>query len=115
MVAFDDIVTAPLHGFAGAEDYYRRSSALGFLAGVRVPTLLLSAYDDPFLPADVLTDVAAQADLNDALHIEFHQHGGHVGFVRGRFPWRAEYFLDKRVLDFFADHMTSPAQREDRR
>ncbi len=115
IVAFDDIVTAPLHGFAGAQDYYRRSSALGFLAGVRVPTLLLSAYDDHFLPADVLTDVAAQAGLNDALHIEFHRHGGHVGFVRGRFPWRAEYFLDKRVLDFFADYMTSPPQQEDAR
>jgi predicted alpha/beta-fold hydrolase len=55
---FDDIVTAPVHGFAGASDYYRRSSSLGFLAPIRRPTLLLSAYDDPFLPRAVLDEVA---------------------------------------------------------
>ena len=101
MIAFDDAVTAPLHGFADAEDYYRRSSAIAFLEGIRVPTLLLSAYDDPFLPPDVLANVAGRAKLNGALHIEFYRHGGHVGFVRGKLPWRAEYFLDERILDFF--------------
>src|SRR5690349_17643356 len=56
---FDEIVTGPIHGFRGAHDYYTQSSSLQFLAGIRRPTLLLSARDDPFLPADVLDAVTA--------------------------------------------------------
>jgi Predicted hydrolase of the alpha/beta-hydrolase fold len=100
MVEFDDIVTAPLHGFAGAADYYERSSALRFLADIRLPTLLLSSYDDPFLPAEVLRKVESEALRNRALHIEFHDTGGHVGFVAGRFPWQAQYYAEGRVLRF---------------
>ena len=69
MVEFDDLVTAPLHGFKGAADYYERSSALGFLDGIRVPTLLLSSHDDPFLPSAVLRGVEAEARRNRSLHI----------------------------------------------
>jgi len=101
MVEFDDIITAPLHGFSGAADYYAKSSAARFLAGVRLPTLLLSSYDDPFLPSPALCGVTAKASANAALHIEFHHSGGHVGFVRGRAPWRAEYYAEQRVFDFF--------------
>ena len=101
MVEFDDLITAPVHGFAGAQDYYRKSSALQFLGGVRVPTLLLSSYDDPFLPAEILSSVEAEARRNPSLHIEFHQSGGHVGFVTGRFPWRAEYYAERRICEFF--------------
>ena len=54
LLDFDDAVTAPVHGFASADDYYDRSSSLRFLHGVRRPTLLLSAADDPFLPPAVL-------------------------------------------------------------
>jgi predicted alpha/beta-fold hydrolase len=109
MAEFDDLVTAPLHGFNDAEDYYKRSSAIHFLGGIRVPTLLLSAYDDPFLPRDVLANVAREAEQNSALHIEFHERGGHVGFIRGRFPWRARYYIDERILDFFKSHMAGSA------
>jgi predicted alpha/beta-fold hydrolase len=101
MVEFDDQVTAPLHGFRGAADYYKRSSAISFLSGIRVPTLLLSSYDDPFLPPDVLREVAERATRNPALHIEFHRSGGHVGFVSGSWPWRASYHIDRRILEFF--------------
>lgn len=101
MVEFDDLITAPVHGFAGAQDYYRKSSALQFLGGVRVPTLLLSSYDDPFLPAGILSRVEAEARRNPSLHIEFYQSGGHVGFVAGRVPWRAEYFAERRICEFF--------------
>lgn len=109
MADFDDLVTAPLHGFSGAEDYYKRSSSVRFLAGVSIPTLLLSAYDDPFLPRDVLAAVSCEAKRNGALHIEFHARGGHVGFIRGRFPWQADYYIDRRVLAFFEGYMTRPA------
>jgi uncharacterized protein len=99
---FDDVVTAPVHGFRDAADYYARSSALRFLAGVRVPTLLLSAVDDPFLPAAVLDDVRAVAEGNPSLHVEFVARGGHVGFVSGRVPWRPEYYAEQRTAEFLA-------------
>lgn len=98
---FDDAVTAPVHGFADARDYYDRSSSLAFLDLVRVPTLLLSAADDPFLPGDVLDRVQRVADRNPALTLEFSPHGGHVGFVAGRFPWRPRYYAEERVFRFF--------------
>jgi uncharacterized protein len=99
---FDEILTAPLHGFAGADDYYARSSALGFLGGIRVPTLLLSAVDDPFLPPAVLDDVRAVARANPALTVEFVERGGHVGFVSGMVPWRPVYYAERRVVGFLA-------------
>lgn len=98
---FDDAVTAPVHGFADARDYYTRSSAIGFLDRVRVPTLLLSSSDDPFLPAEVLERVRRVADRNPALTLAFTPYGGHVGFVGGRFPWRPVYYAERRIFRFF--------------
>ena len=97
---FDDAVTAPLHGFASAVDYYRRSSSVSFLDAVRCPTLLLSAYDDPFLPRDVLESVAMLTKNNGWLTTDFTSHGGHVGFVGGSAPWRPVYYADQRVAAF---------------
>jgi predicted alpha/beta-fold hydrolase len=99
---FDDLLTAPLHGFIDADDYYTRSSALAVLKDVRVPTLLLSAVDDPFLPATVLDDVRKVAEKNKALHVEFVERGGHVGFVSGTVPWRPVYYAEQRVSAFLA-------------
>lgn len=100
---FDDCVTARLHGFTGADDYYSRSSSLGFLAHIRVPTLLLSAVDDPFLPREVLDDVRAIARENLNLHVEFPERGGHVGFISGRLPWKSEYYAERRAMEFLAE------------
>ncbi|HVE79381.1 MAG TPA: hydrolase [Gemmatimonadaceae bacterium] len=97
--AFDDHVTAPLHGYRDAVDYYERASALGWLRGVRVPTLLLSSFDDPFLPPTVLDEVRAIAARNPALHLELVPRGGHAGFVAGPTPWRARYYMEGRVAD----------------
>ena len=97
---FDDVVTAPVHGFADAHDYYSRSSSIGFLTRIRVPTLLLSAFDDPFLPPEVLEDVARIAATNPLLETDFPQTGGHVGFVSGANPWRPFYFAEWRVAEF---------------
>ena len=104
---FDDIVTAPVHGFAGATDYYSRSSSIGFLPGVRLPTLLLSAVDDPFLPPDVLDQVREIAMTNAALEVEFVEHGGHVGFISGVVPWRPFYYAEWRIADFLTDKLRS--------
>jgi predicted alpha/beta-fold hydrolase len=106
---FDDLITGPLHGFAGAEDYYRKSSSLAYLERIRLKTLLLNAVDDPMLPADVLDDVRKIADRNPALSIEFPARGGHAGFVAGSRPWRPFYYAEHRVAEFFADAFAEPS------
>jgi predicted alpha/beta-fold hydrolase len=105
---FDDCVTAPIHGFRDAHDYYTQSSAIRWIDRIRTPTLLLSARDDPFLPPDVLDDVARIAAENPFLTAEFVEHGGHAGFVGGRFPWKPKYFAEWRSMEFLA---TRVAQR----
>jgi predicted alpha/beta-fold hydrolase len=105
LLAFDDLVTAPLHGFRDAPDYYARSSSAGFLASVRVPLLLISAEDDPFVPAGALPTEAARR--NPRIELEVLREGGHVGFVTGS-PLRPRYYAEERALSFLA---ASLAQR----
>ncbi len=104
MWEFDDRFTAPLHGFRDAADYYARSSSLGFLERIRRPTLLLSARDDPFHPPEVLRDVEAIAAANPFVTTEFHERGGHVGFVGGA-PWRPTYYVESRVASFLGSFL----------
>lgn len=94
---FDEAVTAPLHGFRGAADYYAQSSAKQFLGSVEVPTLLLNSRNDPFLPEQALP---TRAQLAAAITQETPRQGGHVGFVVGAFPGRLDW-LPCRLLDFF--------------
>jgi uncharacterized protein len=108
---FDDLVTGPLHGFKDAEDYYAKSSSLPYLERIRLKTLLLSAVDDPMLPADVLREVSAVASRNPALTIDFPARGGHAGFVAGSVPWRPFYYAEHRVGQFFAEAFNSPSQQ----
>lgn len=98
---FDDRVTAPLHGFADAGDYYRRSSSRSFLPGVRRPTLILHAEDDPFMTSAVLP---LPAEIPDAVTLEVSPHGGHVGFVEGRGPLGLApgYWLEERIAAYLA-------------
>ena len=97
---FDDAFTGPVHGFAGADDYYARSSSLGFLPRITTPVLLFSSRNDPFLPAAVLDRVQEAARTNQHLHLDFTQSGGHVGFIGGQ-PWRPSYFMEERVAHWF--------------
>ena len=97
---FDDAITAPVHGFRDAADYYERSSALRWLDRVRTPTLLLSAIDDPFLPAEVLDEVREVARENPSLELEFTARGGHVGFIGGKVPWRPHFYAEWRIGDW---------------
>ena len=96
--AFDDAVTAPLHGFRNAEDYWLRSSSKPWLRHIRVPTLILNALDDPFLPAWALPHAR---DVSSAVRLDFTPHGGHVGFVSGRFPGSLAW-MPSHVLRFFS-------------
>jgi predicted alpha/beta-fold hydrolase len=99
---FDEFVTAPLHGFSGADDYWARSSSAPWLAQVRVPTLVLNALNDPFLPASALE--RATRALRDAagknVVLEFPRTGGHAGFLAGPFPGRHNW-LPQRLFEFF--------------
>lgn len=107
MWEFDDRFTAPLHGFNDAAHYYRTSSSIGFLSRIRIPTLLLSALDDPFHTVEVLRDVEEMCASNPFLHTEFHERGGHVGFVGGA-PWRPAYYVDSRVGSFLETFLGAP-------
>ncbi len=99
--AFDDRVTSPLHGYAGVGDYYSRASCRQFLAGIRPPTLILHALDDPFMSAD---SVPTDAELSSQVRLELCSNGGHVGFIAGRWPWRADYWLERRIPAFLAQY-----------
>ncbi|WP_298609295.1 hydrolase [uncultured Thiothrix sp.] len=91
---FDDQVTAPLNGFANAADYYQRSSSARFLGKIQTPTLIIHALDDPFMRPSIVPS-AEQTSPNVSLEIT--EHGGHVGFISGRVPWKLSYWLDERV------------------
>ena len=102
---FDDAFTAPLHGFRDAADYYARASSLPYLSRIQIPTLLLSAVDDPFLPPDVLDEVRREVRENAHVELEFPERGGHVGFTAGRRPWNPWYYGEWRAAEFLAIHM----------
>ncbi|HET9455588.1 MAG TPA: alpha/beta fold hydrolase [Gemmatimonadaceae bacterium] len=108
---FDDAVTAPVHGFRDAVDYYRRSSSISFLDRIRVPTFLLSAVDDPFLPPQVLDRVKTAVRGNERIELEITARGGHVGFVEGPLPWKARYYAEDRAFRFF-DRVLEAASRD---
>ncbi|MGE0797178.1 MAG: YheT family hydrolase [Lautropia sp.] len=97
---FDDAVTAPLHGFASAEDYWACSSCRQYLGGIAVPTLVLNALNDPFLPPSAL---ATPAEVGPAVTLDYPKDGGHVGFARGGPPGRIDW-LPQRLLGYFARH-----------
>jgi predicted alpha/beta-fold hydrolase len=90
---FDDAVTAPLHGFLGADDYWARSSSAPWLARIRIPTLVVNARNDPFMPASVLDSLG---ELPPNVVLEFPRGGGHAGFPGSR-RW-----LARRVLEFLS-------------
>jgi len=111
MWAFDDQFTAPLHGFRDAGDYYERSSSIRFLTNIRRPTLLLSAFDDPFHTPKVLREVETLGAANPFLKLEFHARGGHVGFVGGA-PWRPAYYVESRVGSFLENYLDAADSAE---
>ena len=91
---FDDLVTAPLHGFRGVRDYWSRASSGPWLEQVRVPTLVLNALNDPFLPPQAL--LAASRRAASDVVLEFPPTGGHAGFPARR-AW-----LPQRIDAFFS-------------
>lgn len=96
---FDGKVTAPLHGFTDAHDYYRQASSRYYLGAIRTPTLLVQSLDDPFVFKRSLPDAA---ELSACTAFDLQDHGGHVGFVDGtlRTP---TYYLERRIPAWLAD------------
>ena len=94
---FDSAVTAPLHGFGCAENYYQVCSSRRYLPDIRKPTLLIQAADDPFMTPAGLPDPRA---LPDCVRLDLSEYGGHVGFLDGGTPWRPESTLTGRIVDF---------------
>ena len=93
---FDDRYTAPIHGFAGAEDYWRQSSSRPWLKHISIPTLLVNARNDPFL-ADPCFPIE-ESKMNPNLYLEMPASGGHVGFIA--FNSQGEYWSETRAISF---------------
>jgi predicted alpha/beta-fold hydrolase len=95
---FDDRYTAPMHGFASADDYYGRSSAGPLAPRIRLPGLVVHAADDPFIPVEAFRPVAFPASVV----FELCDRGGHLGYI-SRAPWRGDRrWLEARLADWLA-------------
>jgi uncharacterized protein len=94
---FDDHITAPLHGYRDTDDYWTRASAKPGLRNVEVPSLILNARNDPFMPESALP---IAADVSRRVTLDQPAEGGHVGFLSGRFPGHGRW-MSERVMRFF--------------
>jgi hypothetical protein len=104
---FDDAYTAPMSGYRDGADYYHRASALRVAGRIRVPTLVITADDDPFVPVEPFSDLALRG--NPAVRVVITRHGGHCGFVARRVDGRDDdgYWAERAVVDFVAEHASS--------
>jgi uncharacterized protein len=94
---FDNVFTAPLHGFKNTEEYWARASAKPLLHHIRIPALVINACNDPFMPASALP---AQHEVGEYVSLDQPAQGGHVGFAQGAFPAVVDW-LPERVTQFF--------------
>ncbi|EMD9037519.1 hydrolase [Salmonella enterica] len=98
---FDDLITAKIHGFADAIDYYRQCSAMPLLNQIAKPTLIIHAKDDPFMDHHVIHKAE---DLPPQVEYQLTEHGGHVGFIGGT-PLRPEMWLERRIPDWLTTYL----------
>jgi predicted alpha/beta-fold hydrolase len=95
---FDEVYTAPYFGFRNASDYYHRASAMRIIDRIHVPALVITAEDDPFVPADVFRDPRLTA--NPAIDLRVCTHGGHCGFVGVPSPGADGYWAEDEIVAF---------------
>ncbi len=100
MYEYDNVVTAPIHGFRDTEEYWTRATTRPLLPDVVVPTLVLNARNDPFLPSAALP---TRAEVSASIELDQPDAGGHVGFMTGPFPGRIDW-LPRRVFNFLEPH-----------
>ena len=101
---YDDIVTAPLHGFRDAADYYTKSSCRQYLKNIATKTLIVHAQDDPLVPPSAIPTLE---ELSLSTSLECYAKGGHVAFVSGNNPYSPDYWLDSRIRDFLLENASS--------
>ena len=101
--AFDNLYTAPMHGYRNADDYWQRASSKPWLNSIAVPTLIVHAQNDPFLSANTYLE---EVLLSPNITLDLPREGGHVGFVSGPFPGKLNW-LPHRVLNFFTQNHDS--------
>ncbi|MGD9947053.1 MAG: hydrolase [Desulfobulbus sp.] len=99
---YDQQITAPLNGFAGADDYYNRCSSIHYLSRITVPTLILHSQDDPFMYPH---NIPRPDQVGPGVHLAIQPYGGHVGFVEGGLPWVGECLIDRLAPTFFREHL----------
>ena len=98
---FDNFFTAPVNGFQDANDYWKRNSCNQFLEDIKIPSLLVTAADDPFLSESCIP--VKEARNNKYFHLEVTKYGGHVGY-NSNFENGSGFWLEKRIIDFFKQH-----------
>jgi predicted alpha/beta-fold hydrolase len=104
IAAFDEVVTAPLHGFASAAHYWAASSCRQFLTRIRLPVLLINAVDDPLVPQATLP--LQELAQNSSLRAVFTRGGGHAGFVSGESPASPCFWAEKTALAFLEQSLS---------
>ena len=104
--AFDDTYTAPHHGFGDAANYYYQASALRVIDRVRIPALIITAADDPFVPHSIFD--ARDLRSNPAIRVEILPHGGHCAFLSRRSEGDDGYWAESAVVEFARQVTTSP-------
>jgi len=104
---FDEQVTAPLNGFTSAQHYYQQASGNQVIESIKQPCLFIHAADDPFLNNHLSLP---QQKLPEHLIFEVSKHGGHVGFIHGKNPFKPQYWLEQRVPNFLNAHLSTSSQ-----
>ncbi len=99
---FDNAITAPLHGFKNALDYYTQSSSRQYLKLIQTPTLIVHAQNDPFT---TLNAIPQQHEVSAAVSLELPESGGHVGFISGKYPWRPIYWLEQKIICYLVSYL----------
>jgi len=99
---FDNAVTAPLHGFRDANHYYSTVSSRQYLRQICKPVLCIHARDDTFMYPHTAPE---PAELSPAIQLELTEHGGHVGFIGGRWPWKPRYWLEECIPVYLASRL----------
>ncbi|HEV2110781.1 MAG TPA: hydrolase [Gammaproteobacteria bacterium] len=100
---FDDAMTAPLHGYKDADDYYARCSSRPYLKRIRVPTLVVHSADDPFMTPEILP---REEELSSSVTFELTEHGGHVGFIDGS-VFKPRRWVDERISRHLAAYLAA--------
>lgn len=109
LLEFDNQLTAPLHGFENAHDYYRQASAMPYLKHIAVPTLIIHAKDDPMLS---IKAVPSRQDVSEHVTLRISEKGGHVGFISGKNPFKPVFWLEQAVPSYFVQYVLNKTNKE---